>query len=80
LSTGLKNVWDKWWRISGHAATFQAKVLFTLVYFTLLAPIGILIKLLGDPLKVSPTHSASAWEERPPQEAPLKLGDLSKQY
>ncbi|HHT9119420.1 MAG TPA: hypothetical protein ACFYD3_02605 [Candidatus Hypogeohydataceae bacterium YC41] len=76
----LKDLWNKWWRFSSHAATFQARVLFTLVYYTLLAPIGIIFKLLQyDPLKINPTGNTTSWDERAPQGAPT-LEDLNKQY
>jgi hypothetical protein len=77
----LKNLWDKWWRISGHAATFQARVLFTLIYFVFVSPIGIIFRLLQyDPLKVNLVDGATFWEERTPQESPPSLEDLGKQY
>lgn len=77
----LKDLWGKWWRLSGHAATFQARVLFTLIYFTLLAPIGIVFKIVRyDPLKLNRTDKTTSWEERNPKEPPPTLESLSKQY
>lgn len=81
MSVHLKDLWDKWWRISSHAATFQARVLFTLIYFILLSPIGIVFRLLQyDSMKIKPPDSLTFWEERPLQEALPKLADLSKRY
>lgn len=77
----LKNLWSKWWQISGYAVTFQGRVLLSLIYFTLLAPIGATFRLLKyNPLNTNPTYGATYWEERTPQENPPTLTDLTRQY
>lgn len=61
----LRNLWSEWLRVARHIGSFNARALITLVYFTLLAPFGLLYRVFADTLqlKTQPT-STSAWQSR----------------
>jgi hypothetical protein len=61
----LRNLWSEWLRIARHIGSFNARALITLVYFTLLAPFGLLYHAFADTLQVKkPPPSSSAWQNR----------------
>jgi hypothetical protein len=48
----LKTLWVAWKRIAHRIGDFQARVLLTLIYFLLVLPFGLAIRLFSDPLKI----------------------------
>lgn len=44
-------LWRKWKALAWKIGNFQARVLLSLLYFTLLLPFGVGLRLLSDPLK-----------------------------
>jgi len=59
--------WATWKRIAHAIGNFQARVLLTVLYVVLVAPIGVAVRLFGDPLRLA-QHSETYWEpvDRPP--------------
>ena len=56
------------WKVTlGHVGDFQARLLLTVLYFTLLVPFALLISLFGDPLQARGRRAASGWSRRTPQ-------------
>jgi hypothetical protein len=59
----LRKIWHTWQQFGQMMGDFIARVLLTIFYFTILAPFGIGVRLLADPLtlkqKVNPQ-----WLER----------------
>ncbi|HHB90213.1 MAG TPA: hypothetical protein ENK60_02770 [Anaerolineae bacterium] len=60
----LKDLWREWLRVSKHIGSFNARALITLIYFTLLAPFGMPMRFLADPMGVKKHPQRSAWHER----------------
>ena len=56
--------WSRWRELSQKAADVQARVLLTVFYFTVAAPFGIALGLLGDPLKTKNRPTGSFWVDR----------------
>lgn len=48
----LRKAWDAWKRIAQKIGNFQARVLLTLIYGSLILPFGLLIRLFADPLRL----------------------------
>lgn len=46
-------VWEKWKSLARRAATFQARVLLTVFYYTVVVPFALATKAVGDPLRLS---------------------------
>lgn len=57
---GLGVAWATWKRIAHVIGTFQARVLLTVLYVVLVAPIAILVRMVADPLRLA-RHSESYW-------------------
>jgi len=71
----LRNLWSEWLRIARHIGSFNARALITLVYFTLLAPFGLIYHFFADTLQVKNQPSGSAWQNRE-----VADGDLEKAH
>ena len=48
----LKRIWQSWKRAAHAIGTFQARVLLTLFYATLVLPFAIFVRLFSDPLRI----------------------------
>lgn len=60
----LRRLWHEWLILARHIGSFQARVLITLVYFTLIAPFGLLVRLLSDPLQRKVGARTTMWRSR----------------
>jgi hypothetical protein len=57
----LKQLWNKWKTFAQALADVQARVLLTLVYFIIVAPFGLLVRLFSDPLVIKHVPHRSMW-------------------
>jgi len=60
----LRSLWSEWKRVARHIGSFNARALITLVYFTLLAPFGLIYHYFADVLQVKHSPEGSAWHNR----------------
>ncbi len=60
----FRRLWHEWLILARHIGSFQARVLITLVYFTLLVPFGLLARLLSDPLQHRARAQTTMWRSR----------------
>lgn len=60
----IEKLWYKWKEIAVKIAVFQSKVILTVLYFVLIGPVAIIVRLTGDPLKLKNTQSSTRWESR----------------
>jgi hypothetical protein len=60
----VAKLWHGWKEIAGYIGDFQARVLLTVFYFTVLLPFGLLVRLFGDPLLVRRGPAKSGWVPR----------------
>ena len=66
-----KNLWQRWKRLAHRAAEIQAFVLLTLVYWIMVAPIGVVLK--------AGRHAPSdGWKTRPAA-GPASIDDARRQ-
>lgn len=73
----FKLVWNKWKKIAQVVAIFQARVILTLFYFTILAPFGLVLTFFKDELKIH-IKSNRIWKDKLSQN--IKIDEMSKQY
>lgn len=53
----LQRVWGEWRGFAAEMGNYQGRMLLAFFYFAVVTPFGVLVRLLGDPLRVK--HSAS---------------------
>lgn len=70
--------WSRWRELSQKAADFQARILLTVFYFTLMLPFGVVFGLLKDPLRIKQRPSGTYWMERKPSSE--SLADAQRQF
>lgn len=56
----IKKIWHKWKRIAELVGNFQAKILLTILYFLLFAPVAVGVKLFSDVLRLK-LRKTSYW-------------------
>ena len=59
----LRRLWEGWKRVGRKIGDFQARVLLTLIYAIFVLPFGVVVTLLGDPLRIR--RSRQQWQEHP---------------
>ena len=60
----LPKVWGKWLKVAHVIGNIQMVIALSLVYWLLLAPMAVILKLVSDPLALR--HRGRArWEHRP---------------
>lgn len=65
--TPKPSAWDRWKDLAGRAATFQARILLAMFYWTMLAPFALLSILTDDTLEVEGTDGGR-WHRTPESE------------
>ena len=48
----IKNIWTNWKRLAERTGSFQAVVVFSVLYFVLIVPMGLLSNLYNDYLRI----------------------------
>lgn len=63
----LRRLWEGWKAFAHSLGDFQARVLLTVFYFTVLSPYGLVMSAFGNALRIRPVdvrRVRSAWESR----------------
>jgi len=68
----LHAAWQGWKRIAEKIGHFQARVLWGLLYFVVVAPFAVGVKLFSDPLRIKKRSSTTWWVENPRQTSTLE--------
>jgi len=50
--TILRKIWAGWKRIGGYIGDFIGRLILTLLYFTIVLPFGLAVRLFADPLGI----------------------------
>ena len=74
----LSRVWERWKVIAHIIGNFQARVLLSLLYFVLIPPFGLLVRILMDPLQLRRPPRESFWLSTPAKE--WSLTDAQRQF
>lgn len=56
----MRTFWEKWKKVAEKIGNFQASVLFSILYFLLVTPLGVISSLFGDFLG---TRGTPGWQE-----------------
>jgi len=72
------NPWQAWKRFARRMGNYQSRALMAFLYFTLLLPFGLGVRLLSDPLHIKRRRSVSTWHAK---QLPVKptLQEATKQ-
>jgi len=62
---GLRKIWNGWKRVGSLIGDVIGRLVLTLLYFTLVLPFGLIMRLGRDPLALRRSHSPR-WLERQP--------------
>jgi hypothetical protein len=71
MKTWLARARQGWMDVAASIGTFQARLLLTVLYFTWMAPFGLLVRFVNDPLALRETVRPSVptgWKRRPAQD------------
>ncbi|MBI3457062.1 MAG: hypothetical protein HY002_14895 [Candidatus Rokubacteria bacterium] len=60
----LRRLWEGWRRVGRTVGDCQARVLLTLLYFVIVAPFALVVRLATDPLALKP-GTPRGWHARP---------------
>lgn len=62
----FRDLWNRWLVLAQKIGKFQSRVILTLVYFVVVLPFGLGVRLFGDPLRIRrrATHKESNWAAR----------------
>ncbi|MEC9292910.1 MAG: hypothetical protein VYC65_01350 [Chloroflexota bacterium] len=59
----LKRVWNRWIKIAHVIGTVQMMIILTVLFWIAIAPVGIVFRLLSDPLSIK-KPAKSNWRQR----------------
>ncbi len=80
MSELLRITWAFWKKAAMKVARFQTAMVLTLLYFAVLAPLGLLLRLFGwDPLQVGSRHRKQATNWKQVRTAEPELDSLRRQ-
>ena len=65
-----RRLWEVWKRVGRKIGDFQARVLLTLIYAIFVLPFGLVVTLLGDPLRIR--RARQHWQEHPDDKVDLR--------
>ena len=74
----LKLLWEKWKAFSEIFGNFMSRVILTVLYFVILLPYGIGMRMFADPLELKPRPADSGWRAFPRDQNPEI--NLTQQY
>jgi hypothetical protein len=64
----LRQLWERWKRIAHTIGVWQSRVLLTVFYYFILAPFGLGVRLLSDPLAIT-SRPGPHWRRKEPDAA-----------
>lgn len=71
----IKIVWNKWKNIAEKIGIFQMKLVFSVLYFLIITPVGLIYSLFKDPLERKSFPSWKDWNSNSG-----KIDDLRDQF
>lgn len=67
----LRTIWRRWLALAHKIGTFQSRILLTLFYFVVLAPFGLAVRGLADPLHMKSRSTPAGWVQRATRDVDL---------
>jgi hypothetical protein len=76
LKSKLKDLWQRWVKVSKKIGDFQARLLLSLFFLVMVLPLGMVVRLFSDPLGLKKT--SPDWTSK--QNSPPRLEDARRQF
>lgn len=73
-----KNPWETWKEFSKRMGGFQSRMLLSFIFFILIAPFALIVKIFSDPLNLKIRKGKTLWLEK--QASSLSLEDYKRQF
>jgi hypothetical protein len=77
VSNIFKKLWLKWSNFSRRMGSFQSRILLSLMFFLIVSPFAVAVRVFSDPLKIKRCSKGSFWQPR--KEVPLDLQQYRRQ-
>jgi hypothetical protein len=75
----VKRLWHRWMRFSKRMGSFQSRVMLSFFFFLLISPVALIIRTLGDPLKIKGKKTMSSyWSAKTP--GSTEIDDYRRQF
>jgi hypothetical protein len=71
--TFLKRLWEGWKKVGSAIGDFLARIVLSILYFTLVLPFGLITRLSRDPLDLHPKNSTQ-WQSRSTRDHTIEDG------
>lgn len=68
----LLRVWEGWKRVAFWIGEKQATLIYTILYFALIAPVALVRRPFADPLRYRRRHDPTFWVPRAPVPATIE--------
>jgi hypothetical protein len=65
-----RSLWEGWKRVARKIGEVQAVIVFTVLYYCVIGPVGLVLQLLSDPLRLR-ARGGTHWVPRPGMHATL---------
>ena len=62
-TSAWRRAWLRWLHFSARFGDYQSRALLALLYFTVVLPFGLALRLFGDPLNTRKPSSQSMWQD-----------------
>ncbi len=59
-----KNLWETWKEFSKRMGAFQSRMLLSFIFFILIFPFALIVKIFSDPLNLKTRTSETHWQEK----------------
>lgn len=73
----LRRAWERWKRIAHAIGVFQTRLIMSLLYFVIVLPLGLVVRVVGDPLGLR-KPAGSNWQRLEPH--PRSLESAHQQF
>jgi len=67
----LRTAWERWKKIARAIGVVQTRILMVVLYFVLVLPLGLVMRMRGDPLHLKDPHGSN-WTPHRHQDANLE--------
>ena len=76
LTRSLRSAWNAWKQLARRIGEFNSRVVLTLLYAVLVVPVGLILRLVADPLRRRRPQTSN-WTQRVP--APATVDEARRQ-
>ena len=73
----LKKIWGAWKRFGQFIGDIVGRIVLTILYFTIVLPFGVGVRLFSDPLKIKLVPTSSFWNSH--TEVPTTIEESRRQ-